>query len=116
MALTSRTLADRESEWAQQTAALSHLQAQATDEETAQAICDELGSLRGLANVLIVALDAAGQAVPRPGPSVDLRIRVNSPIPAALTAGWAERLASGPWVGTVGPGSGRPSPDGRARC
>lgn len=97
---TTRTLADRESEWAQQAAALSHLEARATSEETAQAICEELSSLRGLTGVLVVALDAAGQAIPLArDPSVDVRIRVNTPIPPVLTNGWAERVASGPWVG-----------------
>jgi EAL domain-containing protein (putative c-di-GMP-specific phosphodiesterase class I)/DNA-binding response OmpR family regulator len=97
---TTRTLAARELEWAQQAAALSHLEARGSAEETAQAICDELSRMAGLTGVLIVALDAAGQAVPLArDPSVDARIRVNSPIPPEYTKGWAERVGSGPWVG-----------------
>jgi EAL domain-containing protein (putative c-di-GMP-specific phosphodiesterase class I)/DNA-binding response OmpR family regulator len=97
---TTRVLADREKEWAQQAAALSHLEARETPEATAQAICDELSGMHGLTNILVVALDAAGQAVPLArDSSVDIRIRVNSPIPAGLTVGWSERVQSGPWVG-----------------
>ena len=97
---TMQTLADRELEWAQQAAALSHLEARESAEETAQAICDELSRMAGLTRVLIVALDAGGQAVPLArDPSVDARIRVNSPIPREYTKGWAERVRSGPWVG-----------------
>jgi len=97
---TTQTLAQRELEWAQQAAALSHLEARESAEETAQAICDELSRMAGLTRVLIVALDAAGQAVPLArDPSVDARVRVNSPIPPEYTKGWAERVGSGPWVG-----------------
>jgi EAL domain-containing protein (putative c-di-GMP-specific phosphodiesterase class I)/CheY-like chemotaxis protein len=97
---TMQTLAQRELEWAQQAAALSHLEARDSVEETAQAICDELSRMAGLTRVMIVALDAAGQAVPLArDPSVDARIRVNSPIPPVLTTGWTERVGSGPWVG-----------------
>ena len=97
---TARTLADREQEWAQQAAALSHLEARGTAEETAQAICDELSQMAGLTRALVVALDAAGQAIPlaRDG-SVDVRVRVNSPLPPELTVGWADRVGTGPWVG-----------------
>jgi EAL domain-containing protein (putative c-di-GMP-specific phosphodiesterase class I)/DNA-binding response OmpR family regulator len=97
---TMQTLAERELEWAQQATALSHLEARDSAEETAQAICDELSRMAGLTRVMIVALNAAGQAVPLArDASVDARIRVNSPIPAELTTGWAERVGSGPWVG-----------------
>ncbi|MEA2613431.1 MAG: hypothetical protein QOI52_1390 [Chloroflexota bacterium] len=97
---TIQTLAERELEWAQQAAALSHLEARDSAEETAQAICDELSRMAGLTRVMIVALDAAGQAVPLArDASVDARIRVNSPIPTELTTGWGERVGSGPWVG-----------------
>jgi EAL domain-containing protein (putative c-di-GMP-specific phosphodiesterase class I)/CheY-like chemotaxis protein len=97
---TARTLADREQEWAQQAAALSHLEARGSTEETAQAICDELSQMAGLTRALVVALDAADQAIPlaRDG-SVDVRIRVNSPLPPELTVGWADRVRTGPWVG-----------------
>jgi EAL domain-containing protein (putative c-di-GMP-specific phosphodiesterase class I)/DNA-binding response OmpR family regulator len=97
---TTRTLADREREWAQQAAALSHLEARETPEATAQAVCDELSAMTGLTGALVVALDAAGQAVALArDPSVDVRVRVNSPLPTDLTAGWAERVSGGPWVG-----------------
>lgn len=97
---TTRTLADREQEWADQATALSHLEARETAEATAQAICDELSQMTGLTSALIVALDAAGQAIPLArDDSVDVRIRVNSPLPSGLTSGWAERVGAGPWVG-----------------
>jgi EAL domain-containing protein (putative c-di-GMP-specific phosphodiesterase class I) len=100
VAATTQTLADREREWAQQAAALSHLEARESAEETAQAICDELSRMSGLTRVMIVALDAAGHAVPLArDASVDARIRVNSPIPSEFTVGWAERVGTGPWVG-----------------
>jgi EAL domain-containing protein (putative c-di-GMP-specific phosphodiesterase class I)/CheY-like chemotaxis protein len=97
---TARTLADREQEWAEQAAALSHLEARGSAEETAQAICDELSQMTGLTRALVVALDSAGQAIPlaRDG-SVDVRVRVNSPLPPELAVGWADRLGTGPWVG-----------------
>ena len=107
METTTRTLADREQEWAQQATALSHLEARGTAEATAQAICDELSRMTGLTGVLVVALDAAGQAVPLArDASVDVRVRVNSPLPAGLTAGWAERVGAGPWVGPWDAGFG----------
>jgi EAL domain-containing protein (putative c-di-GMP-specific phosphodiesterase class I)/CheY-like chemotaxis protein len=97
---TARTLADREQEWAEQATALSHLEALATAEATAQAICDELGRMTGLTGLLVVALDAAGQAVPLArDESVDVRVQVNSPLPVGLMVGWAERMNAGPWVG-----------------
>ncbi len=97
---TTRTLADREQEWAQQAAALSHLEAHGSAEETAQAICDELSGMAGLTRVMVVALDAAGQAIPLArDAAVDVRIRVNSPLPSELMVGWAERVGNGPWVG-----------------
>lgn len=106
---TARTLAEREQEWAEQAAALSHLEALATAEETAQAICDELGRMNGLTGVLVVALDAAGQAVPLArDDSVDARVQVNSPLPVGLTRGWAERIDAGPWVGPWEPGFSAP--------
>ena len=104
---TTRTLADREQAWAEQAAALSHLEARGTAEATAQAICDELSQMSGLMGVLVVALDAAGQAVPLARDlSVDIRVRVNSPLPPALIVGWAERVAAGPWVGPYEAGFG----------
>jgi len=104
---TTRTLADREREWARQAAALSHLEARETAEATAQAICDELSRMAGLTGVLVVALDAAGQAMPLArDASVDVRVRVNSALPHELTIGWAERVAAGPWVGPYEAGFG----------
>jgi EAL domain-containing protein (putative c-di-GMP-specific phosphodiesterase class I)/DNA-binding response OmpR family regulator len=104
---TTRTLADREQEWAEQAAALSHLEAGDTAEATAQAICDELSRMAGLTGALVVALDAAGQAVPLArDASVDVRVRVNSALPHELTIGWAERVAAGPWVGPYEAGFG----------
>jgi EAL domain-containing protein (putative c-di-GMP-specific phosphodiesterase class I)/CheY-like chemotaxis protein len=100
VATTARMLADREQEWAQQAMALSHLEARETAEATAQAICDELSRMNGLTNVLVVALDAAGQAIPLArDASVDVRIQVNTPLAPGLTTGWAERVGAGPWVG-----------------
>jgi EAL domain-containing protein (putative c-di-GMP-specific phosphodiesterase class I)/DNA-binding response OmpR family regulator len=97
---TSRTLADREAQWAAQAAALSHLEARETTEATAQAICDELSRMTGLTRVMVVALDAGGHGVPLArDASVDVRIRVNSPLPESLVAGWKERVGSGPWIG-----------------
>ena len=97
---TTRTLADREQEWAQQAAALSNLEARGSAEETAQAICDELSRMTGLTRTLVVALDAAGQAIPLARDvSVDVRVRVNSQLPPELMLGWTERVRNGPWVG-----------------
>lgn len=97
---TAQTLANREQEWAEQAAALSRLEAQASAEATAQSICDELSRMAGLTSVLVVTLDAAGRAVPLARDiSVDVRVKVNSPLPIELTAGWAERVGAGPWVG-----------------
>ncbi|HLY14992.1 MAG TPA: EAL domain-containing response regulator [Candidatus Limnocylindrales bacterium] len=107
VASTAQTLANREQEWAEQAAALSHLEAQATAEATAQAICDELSRMAGLTSALVVALDAAGHAVPLARDiSVDVRIKVNSPLPDELVAGWAERVGAGPWVGPWDAGFG----------
>jgi EAL domain-containing protein (putative c-di-GMP-specific phosphodiesterase class I)/CheY-like chemotaxis protein len=97
---STRTLAVREREWAEQAAALSHLEARDTAEETAQSVCDEMSRMTGLTSVLVVAVDAAGQAVPLArDASVDVRIRVNTPLPPSITTGWAERVGAGPWVG-----------------
>jgi EAL domain-containing protein (putative c-di-GMP-specific phosphodiesterase class I)/CheY-like chemotaxis protein len=102
---TTRILADREQEWVSQATALSHLEALDSAEATAQAVCDELTQVPGLTGILIVALDAAGQAVPLArDQAVDVRVRVNSRLPAALMTGWAERVGSNPWVGPWEPG------------
>jgi EAL domain-containing protein (putative c-di-GMP-specific phosphodiesterase class I)/DNA-binding response OmpR family regulator len=97
---TTQSLADREHEWAAHATALSRLEARDTPEATADAVCDELGRIPGLTSAVVVSLDAAGHIVPLARvPSVDSRIRVNTPIPASLTEGWADRLRTGPWVG-----------------
>jgi EAL domain-containing protein (putative c-di-GMP-specific phosphodiesterase class I)/DNA-binding response OmpR family regulator len=97
---TSQALADREHEWAEQATTLSRLEARETPEATAQAICDELSHMPGLTNVLVAALDSAGHAVPLArDPSVDVRVRVNSPFPPSLTDGWPDRLRAGSWIG-----------------
>ncbi len=107
---TTQTLADREQQWAQQAAALSHLEVRESAEATAQAVCDELSAMTGLTGVLVVAIDAAGQAVPLArDESVDVRVRVNSPLPPELTVGWAERVGAGPWVGPYEGGFGSSS-------
>jgi EAL domain-containing protein (putative c-di-GMP-specific phosphodiesterase class I)/DNA-binding response OmpR family regulator len=104
---TTQTLAHRELEWAQQAAALSHLEVRETAEATAQAVCDELSRMSGLTGVLLVAIDAAGQAVPLArDDTVDVRIRVNSALPRELTVGWADRVGAGPWVGPYAAGFG----------
>jgi EAL domain-containing protein (putative c-di-GMP-specific phosphodiesterase class I)/DNA-binding response OmpR family regulator len=104
---TTQTLAHREVEWAQQAAALSHLEVRDTAEATAQAVCDELSGMTGLTGVLVVVLDAAGQSVPLArDDSVDVRVRVNSPLPPQLAVGWADRVAAGPWVGRYEEGFG----------
>ena len=97
---TTQTLVDRELEWAQQATSLSRLEERGSAEETAQAICDELSRMAGLTRVLVMALDAAGHAVPLArDASVDARIRVNMALPPELSVAWADRLANGPWVG-----------------
>lgn len=104
---TTQTLAHREQEWAEQATALSHLEVGESAEATAQAVCDELSQLAGLTGVLVVAIDAAGQAVPLArDETVDVRVRVNNPLPPELTVGWAERVGAGPWVGPYEAGFG----------
>ena len=99
-ATASRRLGDREREWAAQAAALSQLEARETTEATAQAICDEISSIPGLTAVVIVALDAAGNAVPLAvNAFADVRIGVNRPLAPEVTARWRQRVGSGPWVG-----------------
>ncbi|MGP1674436.1 MAG: EAL domain-containing protein, partial [Candidatus Limnocylindrales bacterium] len=104
-----RILADREQEWAEQAAALSSLEACDTAEETAQSICAQLSRMRGLMGVLVVALDASGNAVPLArDASVDIRVQVNRQLPADLVVGWADRVGTGPWVGPWEPAYGAP--------
>jgi EAL domain-containing protein (putative c-di-GMP-specific phosphodiesterase class I) len=93
-------LRDREREWADVAEALAALQVRATTEETANAICNELKRISGLTSVFIIAVDAAGQAVPLAvdGP-IDPRLGVNRAIPEALVAPWRDRVGHRPWVG-----------------
>jgi EAL domain-containing protein (putative c-di-GMP-specific phosphodiesterase class I)/DNA-binding response OmpR family regulator len=93
-------LSDREREWADVAESLAALQVRATTEETANAICNELKRISGLSSVMIIAVDAAGQAVPLAidGP-VDMRLGVNRAIPEAQVAPWRERVGRRPWVG-----------------
>ena len=93
-------LSDREREWADVAESLAALQVRATTEETANAICNELKRISGLSSVMIIAVDAAGQAVPLAidGP-VDMRLGVNRAIPEAHIAPWRERIGRRPWVG-----------------
>jgi EAL domain-containing protein (putative c-di-GMP-specific phosphodiesterase class I)/DNA-binding response OmpR family regulator len=93
-------LSDREREWADVAESLAALQVRATTEETANAICNELKRISGLSSMMIIAVDAAGQAVPLAidGP-VDMRLGVNRAIPEAQVAPWRERVGRRPWVG-----------------
>ena len=95
-----RDLSNREREWADVAMSLSQLEIRETAEATAQAICDELGKISGLTSVMIMALDAAGQAVPLAlGGPTDVRISVNRAIPKAFSDLWRDRLGSKPWIG-----------------
>lgn len=100
-------LRDREREWADVAESLAALQVRTTTEETANAICNELKRISGLTSVMIVAVDAAGQAVPLAvdGP-VDPGIGVNRAIPEAWVAPWRERVGRRPWVGPWEPSVG----------
>jgi EAL domain-containing protein (putative c-di-GMP-specific phosphodiesterase class I)/DNA-binding response OmpR family regulator len=97
---TSRQLADREREWTEHAAALGGLEVKDSPEATADAICREISRLPGLTSVLLVALDAAGNAVPLAvNDYVDARIAVNRPLPPEMTSQWRERVKGGPWIG-----------------
>jgi EAL domain-containing protein (putative c-di-GMP-specific phosphodiesterase class I)/DNA-binding response OmpR family regulator len=100
-------LSRREREWADVAESLAALGVRATTEETAHAICNELKRISGLSSVMIVAVDAAGQAVPLAvdGP-VDARIGVNRAIPEAWIAPWRDRVGRRPWVGAWEPAVG----------
>jgi len=109
VATAARALGDREREWAEQATALSQLEALETAEATAQAICDEISAIPGLTTVIIVALDAAGDAVPLAINALDdVRIGVNRALPPALTARWRERVGEGTWVGPAESSLGLP--------
>ena len=100
-----RDLSDREREWADVAESLAALQVRPTTEETAHAICNELKRISGLSSVIILAVDAAGQAVPLAidGP-VHGRLGVNHAIPEPDVARWRERVGRRPWVGPWEPG------------
>jgi len=93
-------LSTREREWADVAESLAALEVRATSEETANAICNELKRISGLSSVMIVAVDAAGQAVPLAldGP-VDARIAVNRALPSSWADSWRLRVGRRPWVG-----------------
>jgi EAL domain-containing protein (putative c-di-GMP-specific phosphodiesterase class I)/DNA-binding response OmpR family regulator len=97
-------LSDREREWADVAESLAALQVRATSEETANAICNELKRISGLSSVMVIAVDAAGQAVPLAidGP-IDASLGVNHAIPEPQVAPWRERVARRPWVGAWDP-------------
>ena len=97
-------LSDREREWADVAESLAALQVRSTTEETANAICNELKRISGLSSVMIIAVDAAGQAVPLAidGP-IEGRLGVNHAIPEANVAPWRERVGRRPWVGAWDP-------------
>ncbi len=93
-------LSNREREWADVAESLAALEVRATTEETANAICNELKRISGLSSVMIVAVDAAGHAVPLALDGVhDARIGVNRPLPDAWVDPWRDRVGRRPWVG-----------------
>jgi EAL domain-containing protein (putative c-di-GMP-specific phosphodiesterase class I)/DNA-binding response OmpR family regulator len=100
VASAANDLLNREREWAAVAMSLSRLEPGDTAEATAQAICDELAKISGLTSVVIVGLDAAGQAVPLAHDgSTDVRIDVNRPLPREMTGIWRELIKSTPWIG-----------------
>jgi EAL domain-containing protein (putative c-di-GMP-specific phosphodiesterase class I)/CheY-like chemotaxis protein len=96
----TKELSDREREWADVAVSLASLEARETAESTAQAICQELSKISGLTSVMIVGLDAGGQAIPLGHDGfADVRIGVNRPLPKELTNVWRDRVRTTPWVG-----------------
>jgi EAL domain-containing protein (putative c-di-GMP-specific phosphodiesterase class I)/DNA-binding response OmpR family regulator len=105
----TRELSAREREWAGVAVSLGFLEARETAEETAQAIRHELSKLSGLSSIMIVALDAGGNAVPLAhGGYSDVRVAVNRPLPRELIQLWRDRVGSKPWVGPWESGFGNP--------
>ena len=105
--VATKQLSAREREWAAVAVSLGLLEAQHTAEATAQAIRHELTKLPGLTSIMIIALDAGGQAVPLAHDGfADVRVGVNRPLPRELVAGWRERIGSKPWVGSWDGGFG----------
>jgi EAL domain-containing protein (putative c-di-GMP-specific phosphodiesterase class I)/DNA-binding response OmpR family regulator len=97
----TKELSAREREWAGVAISLGLLEARDTAEETAQAIRLELSKISGLTSVLIVALDAGGNAVPLAHDGFsDVRVGVNRPLPRDLVAVWRDRVGAKPWVGS----------------
>jgi EAL domain-containing protein (putative c-di-GMP-specific phosphodiesterase class I)/DNA-binding response OmpR family regulator len=105
--MATRELSAKEREWAAVAVSLSFLEAQNTAEATAQAIRLELSKLTGLTSIMILALDAGGQAVPLAHDGFsDVRVGVNRPLPRDMVAGWRDRIGSKPWVGSWEAGFG----------
>lgn len=103
----TRELSAREQEWAAVAVSLGFLEARETAEETAQAIRHELGKISGLSSIMIVALDAGGQAVPLAHDGFsDVRVGVNHPLPKDFVEAWRDRVGSKPWVGSWESGFG----------
>ena len=100
-------LADKEREWADVARALSDLETRDSSEETANAICNELKRISGLSSVMIVALDAAGRAIPLAfDGDQDVRIGVNRALPSPLVDQWREAVGREAWVGPWAPALG----------
>lgn len=100
VAAAATDLLKREREWAAVAMALSRLEVRETAEATAQAICDELGTISGLTYVVIVGIDASGEGVPLAHDgTTDVRIGVNRALPKAMTDLWHDRVGSKPWIG-----------------
>jgi EAL domain-containing protein (putative c-di-GMP-specific phosphodiesterase class I)/DNA-binding response OmpR family regulator len=96
----TKELSEREREWADVAVSLASLEARETAESTAQAICQELSKISGLTSVMIVGLDAGGQAVPLAHDGfADVRIGVNRPLPKDLIGIWRDRVGTTPWIG-----------------
>jgi EAL domain-containing protein (putative c-di-GMP-specific phosphodiesterase class I)/DNA-binding response OmpR family regulator len=97
---TSQRLADHQREWTKHAATLASLEAKESPEATAAAICRQISLLPGLTSVIVLALDAAGNAVPLAANEfADARIAVNRPLPPELTNEWRKRVRNGSWIG-----------------
>jgi EAL domain-containing protein (putative c-di-GMP-specific phosphodiesterase class I)/DNA-binding response OmpR family regulator len=97
----TKELSAREREWAAVAVSLGFLEMRDTAEATAQAIRHELSKVSGLTSIMIVALDAGGNAVPLAHDGFsDVRVGVNRPLPRDLITVWRDRVGSKPWVGS----------------
>ena len=93
-------LSKREREWEDVARSLADLEARATSEDTAHAICNELKRISGLASVVIVALDAAGRAIPLAVDGIrDARVMVNHALPQEPVERWLKKVGRDPWIG-----------------